>query len=214
MKLPVDSQGRVYSIDGPPEVGATFNGGLAFSKLGQVYSANLQASDGFVGGFRVSQLGELVETDSTPPQRAGQVFVAGLPVANSGSPSRPGAVLRQVNTTPGATDPFVAGVRVGPLGGMYQTTAGIPIPPINTVAPSISGVPSSSNTLTCDPGTWSGQTGIAFRWLRNNIPMIGETASTFLVYSTYIGDVISCAVTASNTVGDTTAVAPGVTIIP
>jgi hypothetical protein len=214
MKLPVDSQGRVYSIDGPPAAGAVFNGGLAFTPQGQVYSANQQASDVFVGGWRVSVLGELVETDSTPAQRSGQVFVAGIPVGNSGTPSRPGAVLRQVNQTPAPTDPYVARVRVGPLGGMYQTTAGTPTPPVNTVAPVVTGVPQSSNTLTCSTGTWTGAQEIVFQWLNSGTPMIGQNSSTFTVNSTYIGSVISCAVTASNEYGSNTAVSNAVTIIP
>lgn len=121
MKLFTDNEGRVLSVDGPPPPGATFNGGLAFDSQGRVYSANIQPDDVFVGGMRVSQRGELVETDAAG-QVPGEAYVAGLPVANAGAPPREGAVLRQVDTIPAPNDPFVAGVRVGPLGGMYQTT--------------------------------------------------------------------------------------------
>jgi hypothetical protein len=97
------------------------------------------------------------------------------------------------------------------VNGVYE--AGVQ-PPVNTTPPSITGVPSSSNTLTCDPGDWDNEESIAFRWLRNGVPMIGETASTLLVYSTYIGDMIGCAVTAANAAGSTTALAAAVEIIP
>lgn len=121
MKLFTDNEGRVRSVNGPPGAGATFNGGLAFDDQGRVYSANIQPDDTFVGGMRVSQRGELVETGATG-QIPGEVYVAGLPVANAGTPPREGAVLRQVDVVPALGDPYVAGVRVGPLGGMYQTT--------------------------------------------------------------------------------------------
>jgi hypothetical protein len=86
--------------------------------------------------------------------------------------------------------------------------------PVNDTPPEITGIPSSSNTLTCDPGTWTDADSISFRWLRNNVPMFEQTGSTLLVISPYIGDVMSCAVTAHNEVGPTTELAPGVTIIP
>jgi len=86
--------------------------------------------------------------------------------------------------------------------------------PQNTVAPAITGTPSSSNTLTCSTGTWTGADSFSFQWLRNNSPMIGQNTSTLLVVSPYIGDVMSCAVTALNAVGPTTVISNSVTIIP
>ena len=86
--------------------------------------------------------------------------------------------------------------------------------PVNTVAPAITGNPTSSNVLTCSSGTWTGADSISFQWLRNNAPMIGQTGSTLLVYSIYIGDVMTCLVTAHNAVGPTTVMSNSVTIIP
>jgi hypothetical protein len=155
-------------------------------------------------------------------------YVGGLPVTATG------ALKCQLNQPVSPGDAFVGGIRVGPLGGVYITDTAPPPPfsfsngfddgypssdstdplPENTALPAITGVPQSSNTLTCSPGTWVGANGISFRWLRNGVPMIGETASTLLVYSTYIGDMIGCAVTALNASGAETAYALAVEIIP
>lgn len=122
MKLFADAQGRVYSVDGPPPAGSPFIGGLAFNNLGQVYSANASPTDVFIGGWRVSVLGELVETNAVP--EVNRDYNAGMPQSGPGGlVGREGAILRQVDTVPSASDPYVAGVRVGPLGGMYQTTS-------------------------------------------------------------------------------------------
>jgi len=86
--------------------------------------------------------------------------------------------------------------------------------PTNTVAPTVTGVPSSSNKLTCDPGTWLNADSISFQWLRNNTPMIGETGSQLTIISPYIGDVMKCRVTGTNIIGSTSAESNEVTIIP
>jgi hypothetical protein len=93
--------------------------------------------------------------------------------------------------------------------------AGKLLPPVSTVPPAVTGVPQSSNKLTCSEGEWDGDiAGIAFQWYRNNVPMIGETGSQLTIVSTYIGDVMKCGVTASNASGSTQAMSNEVTIIP
>lgn len=88
-------------------------------------------------------------------------------------------------------------------------------PPVNTIPPNVTGVPSSSNKLTCDTGTWSGDViSIAFQWYRDNVPMIGETGSQLTIVSPYIGSVVKCRVTASNASGSTSEDSNEVTIIP
>jgi len=87
-------------------------------------------------------------------------------------------------------------------------------PPVNSVAPAITGTPSSSNTLTCSTGTWSGSPAFAYRWYRDNLPMIGEIGNTLLVISPYIGSVVFCLVTATNAGGVASLPSNSVTIIP
>jgi hypothetical protein len=111
------------------------------------------------------------------------------------------------------SDAYVAGIRVGELGGVYMV-ADIPNPPINTSPPVVTGVPQSSNKLTCDSGTWTDAFSIAFQWYEDNTPVIGQTGSQLTLNSTYIGSVVRCDVTASNEVGSTMAQSNDTTIIP
>jgi hypothetical protein len=75
--------------------------------------------------------------------------------------------------------------------------------PHNTSAPVISGTPAVGETLTCSPGTWSGQPipSFTYQWLLNGIEILGATGSTFVVPSAAPGFGISCTVTASNREG-------------
>jgi len=95
----------------------------------------------------------------------------------------------------------------------WVIVAGVGVP-TNTVAPVVTGVPQSSNKLTCDPGTWLNADTISFQWLRNNVPMIGETGSQLTIISPYIGDVMKCRVTGANIIGSTSVDSNEVTIIP
>ena len=87
-------------------------------------------------------------------------------------------------------------------------------PPVNSVAPAITGTPSSSNTLTCSTGTWSGTPTFTYRWYRDNLPMLGEIGNTLTVISPYIGSVVFCLVTATNAGGVSSMHSNSVTIIP
>jgi DNA-binding beta-propeller fold protein YncE len=94
-------------------------------------------------------------------------------------------------------------------GSADSTSAGKTIlaAPHNTAAPSISGTPVAGHTLTCAKGTWTGSAPItyAYRWLRNNVAIIGATSSTYVVKSADIGKQLKCRVTASNGGGSTMA---------
>ena len=87
--------------------------------------------------------------------------------------------------------------------------------PVNTVAPAVTGIPSSSNVLTCSQGTWTNGVTYNYRWYRDNLPMIGEISNTLTVISPWIGSEVFCLVTATSSTGDkTSAQSNSVTIIP
>lgn len=86
------------------------------------------------------------------------------------------------------------------------------VPPINTVAPLISGAVATGQVLTTTPGTWTGAPASSFtyQWQRSadgvtwsNIS--SATASTYTVQTADIGDFIRSTVTATNTDGSSTA---------
>ncbi|MEA2389938.1 MAG: large repetitive protein [Solirubrobacteraceae bacterium] len=89
---------------------------------------------------------------------------------------------------------------------------GNPRTPANTGAPTISGTPTDGQTLTADPGTWSGTVPMtyAYQWKRcdsagNNCSNIGTNASTYTLTSPDAGSTIRVAVTATNGGGSTSA---------
>jgi Immunoglobulin domain len=84
--------------------------------------------------------------------------------------------------------------------------------PRNTVAPSVSGTPAVGETLSCSPGTWSGQPAptYAYQWLLNGVAIPAATTSAYTVISTDPGLSLSCEVTASNREGSGSAVSASV----
>jgi hypothetical protein len=87
-------------------------------------------------------------------------------------------------------------------------------PPINTRAPTISGVPSVGETLTCIGGLWTGiPTPImTVQWLREGAPIVGATDSSYQVQSADEGSTLVCQITAKNTAGERSAASTGLTI--
>ena len=73
-------------------------------------------------------------------------------------------------------------------------------PPVNTVAPAISGTPQVGQTLTSTTGSWTGLPTItyAYQWRRDGSAISGATASTYVVVTGDIGAAIDCLVTATN----------------
>ena len=78
--------------------------------------------------------------------------------------------------------------------------------PASTVAPVASGTVSLASTLSCTTGTWSGAPlSYAYQW-RRDMRLIGAAAlATYVVTAADVGRSITCAVTATNAGGGTTA---------
>lgn len=114
MGLPLtDDLGVVQSVaDGVP---VSWNSGLGYTSDGKLCTTlSLMASDVWIGGKRISVNGLLVVAVSSP---SGQPFTynAGWPSDND-----TGATIYQ-SGTPAANDPRVAGIAIGPLGGLYMS---------------------------------------------------------------------------------------------
>src|SRR6185295_7450911 len=96
-------------------------------------------------------------------------------------------------------------------GGSDSATSagGTPAPkpldaPAATTAPSVPAAGRTGDTLTCNPGTWSGSPTFAFQWLRDGAPIAGATSPTYKLTDADVGHNISCRVTATNAGGSTT----------
>jgi hypothetical protein len=82
-------------------------------------------------------------------------------------------------------------------------TAGLAneIPPVNTVAPVVSGTGSVGQNLTCTQGTWTYGQSYAYQWMRDGMPIGGATASVYALVGADSTHSVSCGVTATNPAG-------------
>ncbi|MGV8897201.1 MAG: cell wall-binding repeat-containing protein [Rhodoglobus sp.] len=68
--------------------------------------------------------------------------------------------------------------------------------PLATGTPSISGIAQSHRMLTASAGTWGpGTVSFSYQWLKNGVPVSGETAAALTLASTDIGATFSVTVT-------------------
>ena len=75
-------------------------------------------------------------------------------------------------------------------------------PPVNTTVPSLSGSAIVGQTLTVNTGTWTGSNvAYSYSWFRNDQPIYGANASTYVPTSNDVGYGILCSVSADNPAG-------------
>jgi hypothetical protein len=86
--------------------------------------------------------------------------------------------------------------------------------PVNSALPTISGITTEGQTLTCSTGTWSNTpTNYSYQWQRGTTNILGETASTYVLAALDIGTTVRCQVTAVNSVGTSSEVTTNTAII-
>ncbi len=76
-------------------------------------------------------------------------------------------------------------------------TAPVQEPPTVVSAPTLTGTALPGDTLTCDPGTWTGEPTFTYSWQRNSDPISGATSSTYVVTILDEGRTITCTVNAA-----------------
>jgi hypothetical protein len=100
--------GSLFIQTNTPNGSQVYSGGLALTPLGANYVLNGSATN-FVNGFMVTSSGQLC----IAPGGVIAKFAMGLPFTADGR------LVTQLNQAVIPSDPFVGGVRVGPLGGVY-----------------------------------------------------------------------------------------------
>jgi hypothetical protein len=106
-------------------------------------------------------------------------------------------------------------------GSSPATAAQAQYAPRVTVAPTISGVAAEGQTLTANPGTWSGDQPIVFtfQWLRCNsagqncVTLSGSTSQTYAVPAPDRGSRLRVTVTARNSQGSSSATSPSTAVV-
>jgi hypothetical protein len=78
-------------------------------------------------------------------------------------------------------------------------------PPVNSVAPAITGTAQEGQTLTCSTGTWSGTPTYSYQWKRNGSNIGSATNSTYTLVTADVAQSIKCTVTATNALGSSNA---------
>ncbi|WP_354697688.1 hypothetical protein [Paraconexibacter sp. AEG42_29] len=89
------------------------------------------------------------------------------------------------------------------------TVAAAASAPANTAAPTITGTATTGQTVTCQPGTWTGSPTYAYRFLRGTTQV--GTSSTYVITAADVGQALTCVVTATNAGGSTSATSAPVT---
>jgi hypothetical protein len=85
--------------------------------------------------------------------------------------------------------------------------------PANTARPAITGTPAVGDTLTCDPGTFTGDgVSVGFVWLRDGSSIASATSATYTVEDIDAGHAIACKVTATGTHGSDSATSATISI--
>jgi hypothetical protein len=163
-------------------------------------SAGGNVEDGNTCGLNPA-LGDKPDTD---PLLAPLAFNGGLTPTHGLAPGSPA-----IDAVP-AGNPCPAADQRGvtrPVGARCDSGAFefVPPAPANTALPAIAGTPAVGSTLTCQPGTWTGDPSFAFAWLRNGVPIAGAEASTYTLTKADMGTAIQCRVTGAGAGGQTVA---------
>ena len=117
MSLPLtDNLGRVYVT--PLGTPVSWEVGVGYDASARMCTTVItDANDKYNGGWRMDAAGRVVVAAANMPNA---VFNGGLPFYPSGT------MMRQTDVVPAADDPYVRGIRVGTLGGVYFTSASPP----------------------------------------------------------------------------------------
>jgi hypothetical protein len=106
-----------------------------------------------------------------------------------------------VTCTVAAANGLGLGARAISLPILPVTPPGLPVP-LDTTLPAIAGSPQLGQTVTCSPGTWTGDpTSFVYSWQRSGATISGAVGSTYTLASQDVGQSITCAVSAANGAG-------------
>lgn len=127
----------------------------------------------------------------------------------------PGQVFNYYNILPedDGKDVFATVFATNPAGSNsnVSNTVTVQSAPFNTSLPVLTGDAEVGQTLSVSTGTWTGTPTITYtyQWKQNGADIVGQTANTLLVDAAYLGNTITCEVTATNNAGVTSVTTSG-----
>jgi hypothetical protein len=110
-------------------------------------------------------------------------------------------VVKATNTG-GSTTKSSAAVTVATPTGAPAPVSGL----------SVTGTPLPGDTLTCNPGTWTGSPTFSYQWNVSSNPVSGATEKTYSVTVLDEGQTITCTVAATNRTGTVKSTSKGVVV--
>lgn len=78
-------------------------------------------------------------------------------------------------------------------------------PPVNTVAPVVSGATIVGSVLSCTSGTWSPTGTFTYQWQSGGSNISGQTGTSYTTQAVDVGKLIACTVTCAGSGGSTSA---------
>jgi hypothetical protein len=112
--------------------------------------------------------------------------------------------MDRILATDGAV--YMAG-SVNPTGAVsVRNLASFTAPPENVRSPSVSGTLGAGQTLTCDPGSWTGGGDPTYEWLRGGMPIASASAQLYTQVPADDGAEVKCRATMANLGGSASSV--------
>jgi hypothetical protein len=99
------------------------------------------------------------------------------------------------------------------------TLSGVPTPPANSLAPSVTGTARTGEMLSASPGTWTGSPTFAYQWQRSSSSggsysnIASAVNNTYVLTDADIGKYIKVSVVATNSIGSTSVSSAATSIV-
>jgi len=100
---------------------------------------------------------------------------------------------------------------LGSTSGTSITIGNVLSPPVNTVAPVISGSTPVGSTLTTTDGTWTGSPTFTYQWYRGATLITSATTATYVTVTADTGLAVTCQVTGTNPAGSAIGISNSIT---
>jgi hypothetical protein len=180
-----------------------------------VLSVSGNYTQGSVGTLKTDITGTTVGTEYDQLAVAGNTTLDGtLAIVNGlGFDPQIGQGFIVVTTAGTQTGQFAALTGANVNGKVYaaqynanNVTIGVGLAkPSNTGLPSIPGSATTGDTISCDPGTWTGTPTFGYQWRSDGAPIGGATNQQYMIADADAGHTLTCHLTATNGSGSDTA---------